>query len=201
MQHATEDEMLVRAIGLAFLLAIFGISTPAAAASLAEAAGAYVVGTGGSTIRFAIAKIGGGALTGSFGRFKGDIEIDGSDVAGSHVNFTIFPDSVRSGEARTEAFLKSDAVFDTAHEREIRFRSATVRRTGDATAVVSGPLTARGRTSTETFNVELKSLGKGGISFRVTGKVLRSRYGMDVGTPIYSNVVDFDMVLAARRGG
>ncbi|TIQ53780.1 MAG: polyisoprenoid-binding protein, partial [Mesorhizobium sp.] len=29
---------------------------------------------------------------------------------------------------------------------------------------------------------------------------LRSRYGMDVGTPIYSNVVDFDMTLTGRRG-
>jgi polyisoprenoid-binding protein YceI len=29
--------------------------------------------------------------------------------------------------------------------------------------------------------------------------VLRSPYGMDVGTPIYSNVVRFDMELKARR--
>ena len=33
----------------------------------------------------------------------------------------------------------------------------------------------------------------------ITGKVLRSRYGMDVGTPIYSNVVDFDMDFSAAR--
>jgi hypothetical protein len=29
--------------------------------------------------------------------------------------------------------------------------------------------------------------------------VLRSPYGMDVGTPIYSNVVQFDMRLKAKR--
>ncbi|RWB26073.1 MAG: polyisoprenoid-binding protein, partial [Mesorhizobium sp.] len=40
----------------------------------------------------------------------------------------------------------------------------------------------------------------GTIRFHVTGQVLRSRYGMDVGTPIYSNVVDFDMTLTGRRG-
>ncbi|MFA6157909.1 MAG: polyisoprenoid-binding protein, partial [Mesorhizobium sp.] len=42
---------------------------------------------------------------------------------------------------------------------------------------------------------------KGGtIKFHVTGRVLRSRYGMDVGTPIYSNIVDFDMTLTGKRG-
>jgi polyisoprenoid-binding protein YceI len=41
---------------------------------------------------------------------------------------------------------------------------------------------------------------RGVVAFHVTGKVLRSRYGMDVGTPIYSNVVDFDMTLVGRRG-
>ncbi len=28
---------------------------------------------------------------------------------------------------------------------------------------------------------------------------MRSRYGMDVGTPIYSNVVQFDMMIEAQR--
>jgi polyisoprenoid-binding protein YceI len=37
------------------------------------------------------------------------------------------------------------------------------------------------------------------VTFHVTGKVLRSPYGMDVGTPIYSNVVDFDMNLLGAK--
>lgn len=193
--------MFIRAFGIASALLLSSASLPAGSApSLADAAGRYQVSTGNSTVRFAIGKTGGGSLAGTFGRFKGDIQIDAGNIAGSRVDFTIYPDSVSTGEGRTDAFLKSDAVFDTAHEREIRFRSTAVKRTGDSTAVVSGPLTARGRTGTESFNVELKSLAQGALSFRVTGKVLRSRYGMDVGTPIYSNVVVFDMSLAARRG-
>lgn len=187
--------MIARVTGISLLLAL-----PAAAASLGDAAGRYVINTGGSTIGFTIPKAGGGALSGSFGRFRGIIQINGQNIANSRVDITIFPDSVRTGESRTEAFLKSDAVFDTANEKEIRFRSTSVKRTGDNTAVVSGPLTARGRTGNESFNVELRNLSGRTVSFRVTGKVLRSRYGMDVGTPIYSNIVDFDMTLAARRG-
>lgn len=192
--------MLVRAIGMASALLLSAVPMPAGSApSLADAAGRYQVSTAGSSIRFSIGKTGGGSLAGAFGRFKGNIRIDGGDIAASQVDFIIYPDSVRTGESRTDAFLKSDAIFDTAREREIRFRSTTVKRTGDSSAIVSGPLTARGRTGTESFKVELKKLGKGTISFHVTGKVLRSRYGMDAGAPIYSNVVVFDMTLAARR--
>ncbi|MGI6855517.1 YceI family protein [Mesorhizobium sp. 1B3] len=188
--------MIARAIGVSLLLALPAV----AAVSLGDAAGRYVINAGGSTIAFSIPKAGGGALSGTFGRFRGDIRISGQNIASSQVDITIFPDSVRTGESRTDAFLKSDAVFDTANEKEIRFRSTSVKRTGDSTAVVSGPLTARGRTGNESFNVELESLSGRAVSFRVTGRVLRSRYGMDVGTPIYSNIVDFDMTLAARRG-
>jgi polyisoprenoid-binding protein YceI len=74
-----------------------------------------------------------------------------------------------------------------------------VKRAGNDSAIVTGRLTARGKSSNETFNVSLETFAKGHIVFHVTGKVLRSRYGMDVGTPIYSNVVDFDMRFDARR--
>ncbi|TIR16892.1 MAG: polyisoprenoid-binding protein, partial [Mesorhizobium sp.] len=96
--------------------------------------------------------------------------------------------------------LRSDAVFDAANNPEIQFRSTSVKRTGDTSALVTGRLTARGKTFSEKFTAELAGLKAGTIRFHVTGKVLRSRYGMDVGTPIYSNVVDFDMTFTGRRG-
>ena len=83
--------------------------------------------------------------------------------------------------------------------RAISFRSSGIRRTGDRSATITGMLTARGHTSPATFEAELEDMGKGWISFHVTGHVLRSPYGMDVGTPIYSNVVQFDMELKGKR--
>jgi polyisoprenoid-binding protein YceI len=168
--------------------------------SLGDAAGRYAIGTGGSAIRFSIAKLGGGGLSGAFGRFSGSIRIDGSQVGRSSVEITIFPESVGTGQGRIDAFLRSDAVFDTANAPEIIFRSTGVKRMGDTTAVITGQLTARGKSFPETFTARLDSLKRGVVAFHVTGKVLRSRYGMDVGTPIYSNVVDFDMTLVGRRG-
>ncbi len=175
--------------------------TPAAAhsAELQDAAGRYRIAPSASRIVFSIPNASGGALRGSFGSFSGSIVIDGRDVSRSRVEIAIDPRSVATGEGRVEGFLRSDAVFNAPPERRITFRSSGVRRTGDSTATVAGPLTARGRTHSETFNVELGTLKGGRIAFHVTGRVLRSRYGMDVGTPVYSNVVDFDMTLAGDR--
>jgi polyisoprenoid-binding protein YceI len=177
------------------------VMAPIAAGSveLADAAGKYRIAPSSSRITFSIPKAGGGALTGSFRSFSGSIVIDGRDVSRSRVEIAIDPRSVAAGAGRVDDFLKSDAVFNAPPERQITFHSAGVKRTGDTGATVAGPLTARGRTHNETFQVQLGSLEGGRIGFHVTGRILRSRYGMDVGTPIYSNVVDFDMTLTGDR--
>jgi polyisoprenoid-binding protein YceI len=196
-----EALMSARIFGSVVVAALCLLAQPAgAAASLGDAAGRYAISHNGSSIRFSIANVGGGQLNGAFGHFKGTIRIDNRDVARSVVNITIFPESVATGEGRIDAFLRSDAVFDTANERSIEFRSTSVQRTGETSALITGQLTARGKTFPEKFTAELGSLKSGTIQFHVTGKVLRSRYGMDVGTPIYSNVVVFDMTLTGRRG-
>ncbi|QOF69099.1 polyisoprenoid-binding protein [Aminobacter sp. SR38] len=189
-----------RVLGAAALIAVGLLGDTASAVALSDAAGRYAVSNNGSSIRFAIGKIGGGGLSGAFGQFKGTIRIDGGDIARSKVDITIFPDSVGTGQGRIDAFLKSDAVFDVANSREITFRSTSVRRTGDNSAVITGQLTARGHTNTEKFTAELQGLKGGQIRFRVSGQVFRSRYQMDVGTPIYSNIVAFDMEFSGRRG-
>ena len=89
------------------------------------------------------------------------------------VNFTIYPESVGTGQSRIDAFLRSDAVFDAANSPEIQFRSTSVKRTSDTTALVTGRLTARGKTFAEKFTAELGGLKGGTIKFHVTGKVLQ----------------------------
>lgn len=193
--------MSSRALAFAAIAAICMSVLPVrAAVSLSEVAGRYVINQNGSSIHFSIANAGGGSLKGDFSRFSGTIRLDNNDVGRSAVAITIFPESVATGESRVDDFLRSDAVFDVANEKEIMFRSTGVQRTGDDTALITGRLTARGKTFPEKFSVELAGLKSGNLQFHVTGKVLRSRYGMDVGTPIYSNVVVFDMMLTGRRG-
>ncbi|MER8806771.1 YceI family protein [Mesorhizobium australicum] len=191
--------MRARILGLAAAAACLAMPVYAAVV-LGDAAGSYTISQTGSAIHFTIGKAGGGGFDGAFARFKGMIRIDNNDVSRSKVDLTIYPESVGTGQGRIDAFLRSDAVFDAANSPEIQFRSTSVTRTGDTSALVSGRLTARGKTFPEKFTAELDGLKGGTIKFHVTGKVLRSRYGMDVGTPLYSNVVDFDMTLTGKRG-
>lgn len=192
--------MRIRAtILIAALLAGASKPTWAAVVDLKDAAGRYSITEAGSSLAFAISSIAGKGISGKFTQYDGAIVIDGGDITRSSVRIDIIPASVETGQDRVDQFLKSNAVFDTAHEPAISFRSSSVRRTGDRSAVIVGMLMAKGRTKPATFQAELEDAGKGWIDFHVTGKVLRSPYEMDVGTPIYSNVVQFDMRLKATR--
>jgi len=192
----------VRAGLAAFLLAgpLAGLPViaQAAADALSDAAGSYRI-DGSSSIRFAVDQVGGGGIKGNFPDYKGSFRIDGNNVGKSKVTITLYPKSVHANEARVENFLRSDAVFDVAEYPEITFRSTTVTRTGSSTARIDGVLTARGKSRPATFQATVGQQKGGAISFHVTGAIYRSPYGMGVGTPIYSNLVQFDMTLHGTR--
>ncbi|MDF1632053.1 YceI family protein [Mycoplana sp. MJR14] len=166
--------------------------------ALSEAAGTYDI-AGSSQIRFTVDQIGGGGIKGRFTKFSGVLRIDGRRIGASTVSLTIYPQSVAATEDRIANFLRSSAVFDAAAYPTVTFRSTAVRQTGEDAAIVDGMLTARGITHREQFAVRLQQLAGRSIAFAVTGDVYRSRYRMDVGVPIYLNVVKFDMDIRAVR--
>ncbi|WP_052958144.1 YceI family protein [Aquamicrobium sp. LC103] len=193
----------MRAVPAFPVLAVLAMGISAVAAHAQQGfpggAGSYAISSRGSQIAFAVPQVGGGGIAGRFSSFEGEMTIDPSNVASSRVTISIFPASVTTGKTRVDNFLRSNAVFDTAHEREIRFVSTRVLRTGERTALIEGNLTARGRTVPESFTAELMNSSGRAISFHVVGDVYRSPFGMDVGRPIYSNKVNFDMTLSGVR--
>ena len=166
--------------------------------SLAEAAGRYAI-TAGSNIAFRVDQVGGGGIRGTFRRFSGTFNLKAGDLPHSIVNFELKPESVSTGQDRIDAFLRSAAVFDSGHFDTISFRSSRVDQTGPDSARVTGTLTAKGHSLTESFDVKLTAWNARRIAFDVSGRIFRSRYAMDVGTPIYSNVVQFDMMIEGVR--
>ena len=170
----------------------------ASAPQLQDAAGNYGI-TGASRVHFSVAQVGGGGIVGDFGKFSGNFRIDGNNISHSSVEFTLYPDSVETGESRVEDFLKSSAVFDSATYRTVTFRSTSITQTGPDSAAVEGTLTARGKARKERFSVKLTDWNSRSISFMIRGSIFRSPYGMDVGTPIYSNVVEFDMNIKGQK--
>ncbi len=166
--------------------------------ALSDVAGRYEI-EHSSNISFSVSQITGGAITGSFEQFSGTFLLNPSDVSRSRVVFTLRPASVVSGQARVENFLRSSAVFDSTDYPAITFRSIRVVPISTETARIDGILSARGNSHEETFKATLVRHRGRDIVFRVVGDVFRSRYGMDVGTPIYSNVAHFDMVVRGHR--
>ena len=173
-------------------------AAPASADALSEAAGNYRIDSS-SRINFEVDQVGGGGIKGSFGSYSGSFRIDGNNVSKSKVTITLFSKSVKANQARITDFLRSDAVFDVANYPEITFRSTSVTKTGNDEARIDGVLTARGKSRKAQFEATVGKRNGKVISFRVTGSIYRSPYGMDVGTPIYSNVVQFDMMLNGTR--
>lgn len=169
-----------------------------AAPSLTEAAGHYTI-TGSSDIRFHVDQVGGGGIKGRFGNVSGNFNLRAGDLSHATVNFELKPQSVSTGQARVDAFLRSSAVFDTDNYDRITFRSNHVEQTGADSARITGILTAKGNSEAESFDVRLTSWDGRMIGFTVSGRILRSHYAMDVGTPIYSNVVEFDMMMEGQR--
>ena len=184
------------------LLALGLAGTPvegAKAPALANAAGNYRIASS-SSIQFSVGQVGGsGGIAGRFTKFSGIFRIDGDDIGRSSVEFTLFPESVKSTERRIEDFLRSSAVFDAANHKTVTFHSTGVSQTGPDTATIEGVLTARGKSRKERFDVRLTDWNRRSISFTIRGSIRRSPYGMTVGTPIYSNVVDFDMNIRGQK--
>jgi polyisoprenoid-binding protein YceI len=178
--------------------ALLLVPIAAHADALSEAAGKYLI-TPQSRIGFDVAQAGGGGISGTFGKFSGTFILDASGLAKSRVDFQLFPDSVQTGQKRVEDFLRSSAVFDTEKFAQVTFRSTKITQLSPTTARVEGALNARGINKPARFDVSLEERKGANIVFHVTGKILRSPFGMDVGTPIYSNVVQFDMMLAGKR--
>ncbi|WP_442582945.1 YceI family protein [Mesorhizobium sp. ASY16-5R] len=173
-------------------------AAPASADALSEAAGNYRIDSS-SSINFKVDQVGGGGIDGSFGSYSGSFKIDGNNVSKSNVSITLFSKSVQAKQARITDFLRSDAVFDVANHPQITFRSTSVTRISDDEARIDGVLTARGKSRKAQFEATVGKRNGKAISFRVTGSIYRSPYGMDVGTPIYSNLVQFDMTLNGTR--
>ncbi len=179
--------------------ALLAFVTATSAQQISEASGRYAITPKGTTVAFKVDGMGPVPVRGGFGDFSGEIRIDAKAIARSSVRFTLKPASVQASDPRVTDFLRSNAVFDAENWPEITFVSNRITRSGERSATVEGIVSARGKKKAVAFVAVLEDLKKGSARFKVVGRVPRSPFGMDVGTPIYSNLVDFDITVTANR--
>ena len=182
------------------VLAIVVMAPPTSADLLLEqAAGRYVIEAAGSRISFSVPQVGGGGIKGVFKTFSGTFEINRRNIERSDVSITVDPTSVDTGAERVDAFIRGKAIFDAERKPPVTFRTTKVTRTGKDTARLDGFLKARGIDKPASFDIRLMERKGNRITFHVTGIIRRSPYDMQMGVPIYSNRVTFDMVFTGRR--
>lgn len=186
-------------LSLLILLLVPATSRADADLLLEQAAGRYVIEAARSRIGFSVSQVGGGGIKGVFRAFSGTFEIDRRNIESSKVSITVDPASVDTGAERVDAFIRGKAIFDAARRPPVTFRTTKVTRTGNDTARIDGLLNARGIDKPASFEIRLIDRKGSRIMFRVTGIVRRSPYDMQLGVPIYSNRVNFDMMFTGRR--
>jgi polyisoprenoid-binding protein YceI len=199
LQHHWHREIVVIRVRKLFLaLALAASPQTVFAEAFAVSAGHYSIEPS-SRIAFTVGQMAGNGIAGSFSRFSGSFDLDPKNLAKSSVAFTLAPASVSASQQRITDFLRSSAVFDVDNHPSITFRSTRVVQTGPDTARIEGVLTARGKARNETFLASLADHDATSVAFKITGDIMRTPYGMGVGTPIYSNVVHFDMTLRGQK--
>jgi polyisoprenoid-binding protein YceI len=178
-------------------LAVLLWPTLSFADQFADAAGRYRI-LSSSRIHFSVAQAGGAAIEGEFKRFRGTFQLN-KNVGTSKVEIALEPASIQAVDPRIEEFIKSEAVFDVANHPTVSFRSTGVERIGDNSASIDGQLSAKGVTRPARFSIAFKGRSGKNLKFHVTGKLSRAMFKMDVGTPIYSNMVVLDMDLVGQK--
>jgi len=122
-------------------------------------------------------------VPGKFDDFQGKIVFDEANLQNSTVEVTIKTASVDTGVDMRDKDLRSANFFDAEKFPEITFKSKSVKKTGEATAEVTGDLSMHGVTKEVVLNVELLGKGAGMEGKTVSGceakiNLKRSQYGL-----------------------
>lgn len=165
----------------------------------------YSLDAARSTVRFE-ADFGPDRITGEMPVGAADLTLDFADVTRSRV-------AVRLDVTRAEASfpfaaqaMKGPKVLDARSYPDIRFRSTSVRRSGDG-VTIAGDITIRGVTRPVTLDAAIwrqQGTAPGDLShltLRLTGRLLRSAFGATGWSDMVGDEVRIDILARIDRAG
>jgi polyisoprenoid-binding protein YceI len=143
----------------------------------------WAVDTTHSSIDFSIRHMMIAKVKGSFNRFEASIEADPEDLTTADIAFSVDVASVDTRNDDRDAHLRSADFFDAENHPKMTFKATKIERTGDGVYEVTGDLTIRGVTRSETFTVTFEGAGKDPwgnykAGFSAEGTIKRSDYGL-----------------------
>ncbi|WP_424928425.1 YceI family protein [Amaricoccus tamworthensis] len=149
-----------------------------------------------ASIFFDVEHLGFSTVTGTFEEFDANITFDPEDLAATEVAVTIAADSVNTFFEARDEHVKNADFLDVANHPEITFVSTGIEMTGDNTAELTGDVTIKGTTNSETFDVVMNQVGENPFNpeqqvagFTITGDIDRTDYGIDFGAPVIGAVL------------
>lgn len=136
-----------------------------------------------SEVQFKVKHLVISTVTGSFGSYDGQIEVDGQDFENAKASFTADINSITTNNEDRDQHLKSDDFFNAEEYPQLKFESKNFQKTSDGEYKVIGDLTIRDVTK----EIELDVVHGGTVGdpygqtkagFEVTGIINRKEFGL-----------------------
>jgi polyisoprenoid-binding protein YceI len=143
----------------------------------------WVVDSSHSSIEFSIKHMMIAKVKGRFNSFEAQIEADPLDLTTADINFSIDVASIDTRNSDRDAHLRSADFFDVEKNPKITFQATKIVPKSEGEYEVTGDLTIRGVTRSETFTVTFEGSGKDPwgnekAGFSGYGTIKRSDYGL-----------------------
>ncbi|MCP8616193.1 YceI family protein [Salirhabdus salicampi] len=122
-------------------------------------------------------------VRGTFQQFDATIEADPNDLTTASIEFSVDAASIDTKNADRDGHLKSADFLDVENHPTITFNATKVEKVDDGEYNVTGDLTIRGTTRSETFVARFEGQGKDPwgnevVGFTGEGTVNRKDYGL-----------------------
>jgi len=136
-----------------------------------------------SSVDFSIKHMMIAKVKGSFSQFEANIEADPQDLTTAKIEFSVDLASIDTKNADRDNHLRSADFFDVENHPKMTFVAKEIVKTGEGEYDVTGDLTIRGVTKSETFKTVFEGSGKDPwgnekAGFSATGTIKRSDYGL-----------------------
>jgi polyisoprenoid-binding protein YceI len=152
-------------------------------------AGAYKLDKSHAKILWSTSHFGFSTYHGEFTNFDAQLTLDPDRPERSRLMVDVDTRSVSTNDPALDKHLNAPDFFNTAKFPGATFRSTAVRRTGPATASVTGDLTMLGVTRPVTLAVTFNKAGENPVSkaytagFSAEGVIKRTEFGMNTYAP------------------
>ena len=136
-----------------------------------------------SEVQFKIKHLVISTVTGSFGKFEGQLETAGDDFVDAKISFSADIDSISTNQEQRDTHLKSAEFFDAEKYPKLTFSSTSITKTGDDTYALVGDLTIRDVTKPVTLKAEYGGqmqdfYGQTKAGFELSGTIKRKEFGL-----------------------